>query len=84
MYTTKLNGDNGLASQKIDFTEFVKKLGREYGEAVYEAEETPEDLRCTIDWADVNFYESDSLSYALEDVESDDIRKYFDDMEWEE
>lgn len=78
------NGDNGLASQKIDFTEFVKKLGREYGEAVYEAEETPEDLRSTIDWADVNFYESDSLNYALEDVESDDIRKYFDDMEWEE
>ena len=68
----------------IDYTEFVKQLGREYGEANYEAVETPEDLQSTIDWADVNFYEGDSLSYMLEDVESEDIRKYFDDMEWEE
>lgn len=79
------SGDNGLANQKIDFTEFVKQLGREYGEAVYEAEETPEDLRCTIDWADVNFYESDSLNWMLnEDSEYEDIAKVFDDMELEE
>lgn len=70
---------------KIDFTEFVKKLGREYGDGVYEAVETPEDLRCTIDWADVNFYESDSLNWMLnEDSEYEEIAKVFDDMEWEE
>ena len=70
---------------KIDFTEFVKKLGREYGESVYEATETMEDLQCTIYWADVNFYESDSLNWVLnDDSDYEEIAKVFDDMEWEE
>lgn len=78
--------ENGMSNNEtmIDYTEFVKHLGREYGEMVYEAVETPEDLRSTIDWADTNFFESDSLNYMLEDVESTDIQEYFENMEWEE
>lgn len=69
----------------VDFTEFVKQLGREYGEMTYEAAETPKDLRDTIDWADVNFYEADSLTWMLnEDSEYEEIANVFGEMEWKE
>lgn len=69
----------------VDFTEFVKQLGREYGEMTYEAAETPKDLRDTIDWADVNFYEADSLTWMLnDDSEYEEIANVFGEMEWKE
>ncbi len=89
MINENLNGQESVATsavETIDFTEFVKELGREYGEGIYESEgiETPEDLQCQIDWADVNFYEGDSLSWMLEDCDSPEIAALFNDMEWEE
>lgn len=76
---------NNNQSTKIDFTEFVRELGKQYGEMNYEAAETPEDLQSTIDWADTNFYESDSLNWMLgENSEYSEIASIFDDMEWEE
>lgn len=86
MSTKCMNGVKGLASRNnnIDLTEFVKKLGREYGEIIYENVESPEDLQSTIDWADTNFYEGESLNYMLEDCENQEIAALFEDMEWRE
>lgn len=76
---------NNNQSTKIDFTEFVRELGKQYGEMNYEAAETPEDLQSTIDWADTNFYESDSLNWMLgENSEYSEIASIFDEMEWDE
>lgn len=88
MEKLNLNGQDSVATsanEMIDFTEFVKELGRKYGEMNYEYTESPEDLQCTIDWADVNFFESDSLNWMLgEDSDYEEIAGIFDDMDGKE